>query len=306
MSAGADPVTETNALAAALEPRQRGRIRKFSSAFARAPIVPTAILGMLVIFATFAPLIAPHDPIKTNIMANLTPPMWHEGGSSKYILGTDTLGRDILSRIIYGSRLSLSLSLLVILIGGSIGVTLGMISGYLGGFVDAVIQRGVEAMLALPTILVALVFVFTFGFGFWNVILILSPFIAARFARMVRAETLTVKERDYVAVAKVVGASKANIMAKHILPNVTNTVIVLATLEVGHLILVESSLSFLGVGIPPPNPAWGLMVSEGREAIATAYWISLFPGLAILATVLSLNLFGDWLRDAMDPRRKEL
>ncbi len=276
------------------------------SALKRAPLVPTSILGILISFAVFAPLIAPHNPIKIDIMANLTPPVWHEGGSSQYLLGTDKLGRDVLSRMIYGSRLSLSLSLIVIFLGGTTGVLLGMISGYLGGFVDALIQRSVEAMLALPTILVALVFVFTFGFGFWNVVFILSPFIAARFARMVRGETLSIKERDYVASAKVIGTSKAGIILRHILPNVANTVIVLATLEVGHLILVESSLSFLGVGIPPPNPAWGLMVSEGREYIATAYWISLFPGIAILAAVLSLNLFGDWLRDVLDPRRKQL
>jgi peptide/nickel transport system permease protein len=281
-------------------------LRAALAALRRAPLVPTVILGFLIAFAAFAPLIAPHDPIKIDIMANLAPPVWHEGGSSKYLLGTDKLGRDVLSRMIYGSRLSLSLSLIVIFLGGTSGVLLGMMSGYLGGFMDALIQRAVEAMLALPTILVALVFVFTFGFGFWNVVFILSPFIAARFARMVRGETLSIKERDYVAIAKVIGTSKTGIIFKHIFPNVANTVTVLATLEVGHLILVESSLSFLGVGIPPPNPAWGLMVAEGREYIATAYWISLFPGLAILAAVLSLNLFGDWLRDALDPRRKQL
>jgi peptide/nickel transport system permease protein len=289
---------------AAITPRRRRRAR--FGVFSRVPVIPSIIIATLIVFAIFAPLIAPHDPIKVDVMANLVPPMWHEGGSSENILGTDKLGRDVFSRIIYGSRLSLSLSLIVIAIGGSIGVLLGMISGYLGGVVDALIQRAVEAMLSLPTILVALVFVFTFGFGFWNVIFILSPFMAARFARMVRAETLSIRERDYVAIAKVIGVSRARIIRTHVLPNVANTVIVLATLEVGHLILVESSLSFLGVGIPPPNPAWGLMVSEGREYIATAYWISLFPGLAILATVLSLNLFGDWLRDALDPRRKQL
>lgn len=272
----------------------------------RAPMVPMTILGIFIGFAIFAPLIAPHDPIAINIMQNFAPPAWHADGSSSYLLGTDKLGRDILSRIIHGSRLSLSLSLIVILLGGTSGVILGMTSGYLGGVVDAVIQRGVEAMLALPTILVALVFVFTFGFGFWNVIFILSPFIAARFARMVRGETLSIKERDYVAVAKVTGASTGRILVKQVFPNVFNTVIVLATLEVGHLILVESSLSFLGVGIPPPNPAWGLMVSEGRDALVNAYWISVFPGLAILVTVLSLNLFGDWLRDTLDPRRNQL
>jgi peptide/nickel transport system permease protein len=307
MSAGAHQVSDTAVTSGAapripLSQRWRGAM----GTLRRAPLIPAAIIAILIVFALFAPWIAPHDPLRNNIMANNTPPFWHEEGTAKYLLGTDTLGRDILSRIIYGSRLSLSLSLLVILIGGSIGVALGIISGYVGGFVDALIQRGVEAMLALPTILVALVFVFTFGFGFWNIIFILSPFIAARFARMVRGETLSLKERDYVAIANVIGAGKARIMRTHILPNVANTVTVLATLEVGHLILVESSLSFLGVGIAPPNPAWGLMVSEGRESLATAYWISLFPGLAILFTVLSLNLFGDWLRDALDPRRKFL
>lgn len=282
------------------------RWRAGRSFFRRVPVLPAIILGVLIVFALFAPYIAPHDPVRTNIMVNLTPPVWHEDGDSSYLLGTDKLGRDVLSRIIHGSRLSLSLSLIVIFIGGSIGVVLGMISGYVGGVTDALIQRGVEALLALPTILVALVFVFTFGFGFWNVIFILSPFMAARFARMVRGETLSIKERDYVALAKVTGASPARIIAKQIFPNVFNTVIVLATLEVGHIILVESSLSFLGVGIPPPNPAWGLMVSDGREYIATSYWISLFPGLVILATVLSTNLCGDWLRDTLDPRRKHL
>jgi peptide/nickel transport system permease protein len=189
----------------------------------RAPIVPVIILGIFIGFAIFAPLIAPHDPIEINIMANYAPPVWHADGSSAYILGTDKLGRDILSRIIHGSRLSLSLSLIVIILGGSAGVLLGMVSGYLGGAIDAIIQRGVEAMLALPTILVALVFVFTFGFGFWNVIFILSPFIAARFARMVRAETLSIKERDYVAVAKVTGASTFRILVKQVFPNVFNT-----------------------------------------------------------------------------------
>jgi peptide/nickel transport system permease protein len=282
------------------------RLRAGDTILNRLPVWPSVVLAVLLGCAIFAPLLAPHDPVRIDIMSNLTPPVWHAGGSSDHILGTDKLGRDILSRIIYGARLSLSLSLIVILLGGSVGVVVGMISGYMGGLVDDIIQRGVEALLALPTILVALVFVFTFGFGFWHVIFILSPFIAARFARMVRGETLSVKERDFVALARVAGASRSRIIARQILPNVFNTVIVLATLEVGHLILVESSLSFLGVGIPPPNPAWGLMVAEGREYIATAYWISLFPGLVILAAVLSTNLLGDWLRDILDPRRKHL
>ncbi|HEU0022659.1 MAG TPA: ABC transporter permease [Dehalococcoidia bacterium] len=276
------------------------RVRVGLVVLRRAPMVPMIILGVLLIFVVFAPLIATHDPVQNDIMNNLAPP------SLANILGTDQLGRDVYSRIIYGSRISLALSLLVIAIGGGTGIIFGTISGYMGGRADALVQRGVEAVLALPLILVALSFVFTFGFSFWNVVLILCPFVAARFARIVRGETLSVRERDYVALARVIGAPTHRIVLKHILPNVFNTVVVISTLEVGHIILVESSLSFLGVGIPPPKPAWGLMVSEGRQFITSAYWITLFPGLAILATVLSLNLFGDWLRDTMDPRRREL
>ena len=276
------------------------RVRTIGAALRRAPLVPMIILGTLLIFVAFAPLIATHDPVKNDIMNNLAPP------SVSNFLGTDTLGRDVFSRIIYGTRISLALSLLVIAIGGGTGIIFGTVSGYMGGRADALVQRGVEAILALPLILVALSFVFTFGFSFWNVIFILCPFVAARFARIVRGETLSVRERDYVALAKVIGAPTHRIVLKHILPNVFNTVVVISTLEVGHIILVESSLSFLGVGIPPPRPAWGLMVSEGRQYITSAYWISLFPGLAILATVLSLNLFGDWMRDTLDPRRRQL
>jgi len=266
----------------------------------RAPMIPMFILLILLVFVAFSPLVATHDPVQNDIMNNLAPP------SIANFLGTDQLGRDVYSRIIYGSRISLALSLLVIAIGGGVGVILGTLTGYLGGRSDALVQRAVEAVLALPLILVALSFVFTFGFSFWNVVFILCPFVTARFARIVRGETLSVRERDYVALAKVIGTPTHRIVLKHILPNVFNTVVVISTLEVGHIILVESSLSFLGVGIPPPNPAWGLMVAEGRQFITSAYWISLFPGLAILATVLSLNLFGDWLRDTMDPRRREL
>jgi peptide/nickel transport system permease protein len=282
------------------------RAQTVAAALKRAPLVPMVVLGILVTFAAFAPLIAPHDPIRNDILNNLAPPVWHAEGSSSNLLGTDKLGRDVLSRIIHGSRVSLALSLLVILIGGGAGAIFGMVSGYLGGRADALVQRGVEAILALPLILVALAFVFVFGFSFWNVIFILSPFVAARFARMVRGETLSVKERDYIALAKVIGSPTHRTILKHIMPNVFNTIVVLSTLEVGHIILVESSLSFLGVGIPPPRPAWGLMVAEGREYITSAYWITLFPGLAILAAVLSLNLFGDWLRDTLDPRRRQL
>lgn len=282
------------------------RLIVVAAALKRAPLIPTIILVLLIFSAVFAPIIAPHPPTKNDVMHNLAPPAWHGEGSWSKVLGSDQLGRDVLSRIIYGTQISLALSLLVIFLGGGTGVVLGTVSGYLGGRWDALVQRGVEATLALPTILVALAFVFTFGFSFWNVMFILCPGVGARFARMVRGETLSVKERDYVALARVIGSPTHRTVIKHIVPNVFNTIVVLATLEVGQVILVESSLSFLGVGIPPPRPAWGLMVAEGRQYMTTAYWITLFPGLAILITVLSLNLFGDWLRDTLDPRRRQL
>ena len=282
------------------------RLIAMFSGLKRAPKIPTVILGILLAFGLFGQWIAPHDPITIDLAKSFTPPAWHEGGSISNLLGTDKLGRDILSRVIIGSRVSLALSLTIIALGGGVGVILVLVSGYSGRKVDSLIQRGVEVILAMPTILVALVFVFTVGRSFESVMFILSPFLAARFTRIVRGETLSIRERDFVAVAKVIGTPAWMILLRHILPNVFNTVIVLATLEVGHLILLEASLSFLGVGVPPPHPAWGLMVAGGREFISSAYWIALFPGLAILFAVLSINLFGDWLRDTLDPRRRQL
>ena len=282
------------------------RLIAMLSGLRRAPKIPTVILGILLAFGLFGQWLAPHDPITIDLAKSFTPPVWHAEGSASNLLGTDKLGRDILSRVIIGSRVSLALSLTIIGLGGGGGVILGLISGYSGRKVDSLIQRGVEVILAMPTILVALVFVFTVGRSFESVMFILSPFLAARFTRIVRGETLSIRERDFVAVAKVIGTPAWMILLRHILPNVFNTVIVLATLEVGHLILLEASLSFLGVGVPPPHPAWGLMVAGGREFISSAYWIALFPGLAILFAVLSINLFGDWLRDTLDPRRRQL
>ena len=282
------------------------RLRGVATAMRRAPKISSAVLAVLLGFAILAPLIAPQDPTKIDVGNSFNPPAWQSGGSLSNLLGTDKLGRDVFSRLIYGARVSIFLSGLIILIGGTTGTFFGILSGYMGGKTDAVLQRAVELILALPTILVALVFVFTFGTGFTSVMFVLSPFLAARFTRIIRGETLSVRGRDFVAIAQVIGSPTHRILWQHILPNVLNTVIVLATLEVGHLILLEASLSFLGVGVPPPNPAWGLMVSDGREFITSSYWICFFPGLAILATVLSLNLFGDWLRDTIDPRRRRL
>jgi peptide/nickel transport system permease protein len=273
----------------------------------RFPGVSLAILlFLLVIPGLFAEWVAPHDPIKGSLSKRLKPPMWVQGGSVEYPLGTDKVGRDILSRMIHGSRVSLRVSLEAILVSGVIGTALGLMSGYFGGRVDAFIMRLVDISLGLPIILIALVFVAALGPSFTTVIVVTSILLWSRYARQVRGETLSIKEYDFIARARVAGASHARIMLRYILPNVVNSLTVLATLQVGFVILLESSLSFLGAGIPRPTPAWGLMVADGRELIVTAWWIAMFPGLAIMLTVLSLNLLGDWLRDHLDPKLKNI
>jgi len=271
------------------------------------PGVAMAILVfLLVIPGIFAEWIAPHDPIKGSLALRLKPPMWEKGGSITYPLGTDKVGRDVLSRIIYGARVSLRVSIEGIIVSGFIGTALGLISGYFGGRVDALIMRLVDISLGLPIILVALVFVAALGPSFSTVIAVITILLWARYARQVRGEVLSIKERDFIARARVAGASHFRIMFRYLLPNVVNTLIVLATLQVGFVIIFESSLSFLGAGIPRPTPAWGLMVADGRELIVTAWWISMFPGIAIMLTVLSFNLVGDWLRDHLDPKLKNI
>jgi len=273
----------------------------------RYPVVPVAILVFfLLIPAIFAPLVAPHDPLKGSLSKRLKPPVWAEGGSIEYPLGTDKMGRDLLSRMIYGARISLLVSFMAVVVGGSMGTTLGLISGYFGGKIDALIMRLVDITLSLPTILLALVLVSALGPSFGTVITVIALIIWARYARQARAETLTVREQDFVARARVAGASHLRIMVRYIFPNIVNTLVVLATLQVGAIILLESTLSFLGVGIPRPTPAWGVMVADGRELIVTAWWVSMFPGIGIMLTVLSLNLFGDWLRDHLDPKLKHV
>jgi peptide/nickel transport system permease protein len=273
----------------------------------RYPLVSLGILiFVLVIPAIFAPWVAPHDPYLGTLSNRLTPPVWQDGGTMEHILGTDKLGRDMLSRIIYGARVSLTVSLIAIFVGGIIGTVLGLISGYFGGRTDAVIMRLVDISLSIPTILLALVLVAAVGPSFGVVITVLIVLLWARYARLTRGETLSTKERDFIARARVAGASHTRIMFKYIFPNVVNSLIVLATLQVGYVILLESALSFLGAGLPRAEPAWGVMVADGRELIVTAWWVSMFPGLAIMLTVLSLNLIGDWLRDHLDPKLRNL
>ena len=273
----------------------------------RYPIIPLLILaGLLFIPAIFADVIAPHDPVKINLSDRLQPPAWLEGGSFTYFLGTDRQGFDILSRIVHGARISLAISLLAIALGGGVGTLLGLIAAYRGGWVDTLIMRIVDIKLAFPSILLALVLVAVMGGGFTTVVLVIALLLWARFARMLRGEALSIKEQDFIARAQVAGASPMRIMMRHIFPNVVNTVVVLATLEIGHVIILESTLSFLGAGLQQPTPAWGLMVADGRTLIVSAWWLFFFPTLAIVLTVLAMNLLGDWLRDRLDPKLRNI
>jgi peptide/nickel transport system permease protein len=284
----------------------------------RYPIVPMGILlFLLVLPAVFAPFIAPHDPRSSALSHRLTPPAWvqeqrvdgvvvQKGGTWTYPLGTDRQGRDILSRIVYGARVSLAVSLVSILVGGIVGTSLGLVAGYFGGKSDALIMRLVDMSLALPTILLALVLVAAVGPSFRTVVIVIAVLLWARYARQVRGESIALKNRDFIHRARVAGASHFRVMTRHILPNVVNSLIVLATLQVGYVIILEATLSFLNAGIPRPTPAWGLMVADGREYLTTAWWIAFFPGMAIMLTVLSLNLLGDWLRDRLDPKLRNV
>jgi len=272
----------------------------------RLPLIPVAILMIVLIIPAFlADVIAPHDPYASNLRARLVPPVGF-GGSWDYPLGTDRLGRCVLSRIIHGAKYALGISMVGIVIGAMVGSVLGLISGYLRGWADVVIMRLVDITFALPSILLALALAAISGPSFELVVFVVVFVIWGFFARQVRAETLALRERDFVARARVAGASDTRIVLKYILPNIVNTIIVLATLQIGVVIILEATLSFLGIGIPRPTPAWGLLVADGRQLIVSSWWISLFPGLAILLTVLSVNLLGDRLRDWLDPKLRQV
>ena len=274
--------------------------------YGRLPWTAFVIIAVMVVVAVFAPLIATHSPTEQSLPEKLKPPVWQEGGSASHLLGTDTLGRDLFSRLVYGARVSLTVAAFALLSGGLIGLAVGIIAGYLGGRIDSILMRVVDATLTFPTILIALLLAVSLGAGLRTIVIAITVIIWARFARVVRGEVLGVKARDFVSLARVHGCSSFRIMLVHIVPNVMNTFMVLLTLHIGFVIIVEASLSFLGAGIPPPTPSWGQMVADGRSHIASAWWLSVMPGAAIMLVVLAFNLFGDWLRDWLDPRLRQV
>jgi peptide/nickel transport system permease protein len=293
--------TEIIALAAPLPPRSR------ASRLGNLPLIPLIILAVITFMAIFANLLAPHDPEVGSLTARFRPPFWQANGSMNHLLGTDQLGRDVLSRLIFGARVSMVVGFTAVIFAGVVGTTLGILAGYIGGWVDQVIMRITDAWLALPALTFAIFLAAIVGPSMWNIVIILGLVYWTRYARVVRGEVLSLKEREFVRLAIVAGCSKWTIMRRHILPNVVNSAIVLATLMLGVVIVTEASLSFLGVGVPPPKPAWGLMLSDGKQGLMVGYWwLTVLPGCCIMLMVLSANLLGDWLRVKLDPQLRQL
>ena len=268
----------------------------------RLPWIPLVIMTILMVCALFAPWLAPNSPAETRILDNRVAP----GQDSRFPLGTDIMGRDMVSRLIYGARTAIFISLIALATGAFVGTIVGLVSGYQGGWADGLIMRAADVALGFPTVLVAMMVVVLLGAGIENIILAVTLTVWARFARMIRGDVLGIKEMDFVTFAKIAGLSTPVIIIRHIFPNTINTLLVITSLLVGQVILLEASLSFLGLGLPPGAPAWGIMVSEGRGELLTTWWLSLFPGLAITTVVLAFNFFGDWMRDTLDPKLRRV
>lgn len=264
-----------------------------------------ALVLALVLAAIFAPIVATHDPLEQDILARLTPPSFLEGGEDAYFLGTDQLGRDLYSRIIYGARISLTIGLSAVLVSMVIGVLLGLSAGYFGGKIDAFVDFSVNAMLAFPFILLAMTLVIALGASMENIIIALGLSNWPIFARVTRIETMKLREQEFVLAAVAQGLSHARIILKHILSNLAAPILVIATVEIARAIIRETFLSFLGLGIQPPTPSWGLMLAEGRDYMLTVWWLSTLPGFAIFLAALGINLVGDALRDLFDPRMRK-
>ena len=262
------------------------------------PWISLTIVVLILLCACLAPIMSPHDPERINMVDRRIAPF----ETTDHPLGTDVMGRDMASRMIYGARTTVFISLVALATGAFVGSILGMLAGYKGGWSDILIMRVSDAALGFPTVLVAMIIVTLLGAGMENIVLAVVITVWARFARMIRGDVLAIKEYDFVTSAKIAGVSTPVIIARHIFPNTVNTLMVITSLQVGQVILLEASLSFLGLGLPPGAPAWGIMVSEGRTVILEVWWLALFPGLAITIVVLAFNFFGDWLRDTLDPK----
>jgi peptide/nickel transport system permease protein len=271
------------------------------------PWIPVIIIGIITLVAIFADVIAPYNPEIGVLGDRFRPPAWQAGGSQAHLLGTDHVGRDVLSRLIFGARVSMVVGFTAVIVAGVIGTGLGILSGYLGGWVDQVIMRITDTWLALPALTFAIFLAAVVGPSMWNIVIILAAVYWTRYARVIRGEVLSLRERDFVRLAIVAGCSKKTIMRRHILPNVVNSAVVLGTLMLGVVIVTEAALSFLGVGVPPPKPAWGLMLADGKKGLMAGYWwLTVLPGLCIMFMVLSANLIGDWLRVKLDPQLRQL
>ncbi len=272
--------------------------------------IPRIALGVTLLItslAVFADLLPIPSPVSGDLEKRHTPPFWQQGGSLQHPLGTDHVGRDVLSRLIFGARVSLVVAFLSVVVSGTLGTMIGILSGFLGGATDQVLMRMTDGWLSFPMIFIAILLSMALGPGVQNIVIVLGVVFWTRYARPIRGEVLSYRERDFVHLATTAGCSKIRIMWKHILPNVINTALVLCTLQLGLVVVMEASLSFIGVGVPPPYPAWGLMLSDGRSDLMAGYWwTTVFPGLGIVALVMSANLLGDWLRIRLDPRLQQL
>src|SRR5215472_7274278 len=304
-----DILEPTRAPAAVVAPQEFASVGGRWFGLARElPLVPLTILVPFILIAVFANLIASYDPTEPIPGAKIfEPPFWMQGGSTHALLGTDFQARDVLSRLIFGARVSLIVGVVGTIVAGSLGTALGIMSGYLGGWVDQLIMRLTDTWLALPGLTFAIFLAAIVGRSMWNIVIILGVTYWTRYARVIRGEVLSLKEREFVRLAIVAGCSKRTIMWRHILPNVINSAIVLGSLMLGVVIIAEATLSFLGVGVPPPQPAWGLMLSDGKQGLMVGYWwLTVFPGVGIMLLVLSANLLGDWLRVKLDPQLRQL
>lgn len=304
MSALSTPTTgERDPLAEHLDEQPRRRTRWFYR-WRTSPlgVAGSIMVGLVLLVALFAPLLAPHDPTQHHRQQRFLPPIWQADSDPQFILGTDQLGRDVLSRVIYGSRISVIVGLSAAVIGGMIGMIAGLIAGFYGGHVDAFISRLLDTFLAVPFIILVLAVIGILGPGLLTIILVLGITGWASYARVSRGQALSVRERDFVSAARAIGVPRWKIALRHVLPNMLAPIIVLATLDVATTILAESSLSYLGLGVQPPTVTWGLMIADGREYLSTAWWLAVFPGIAISFTVLGVIFLGNWLRDVLDPR----